>query len=127
MTVLPKRRVGKTKLEVTTLGLGGAPMGGFRATISDVEAKRVSPTERTLRDLITSGFLSSERPDVVQTAVERIRPTIVLRLCQGRIDDVDALPALVETNGDEPLPIDAVSVGHYVGVRPQAAERFRER
>ena len=29
---LPKRRVGKTKLEVTTLGLGGAPMGGFRAT-----------------------------------------------------------------------------------------------
>ena len=35
---LPKRRVGKTRLEVTTLGLGGAPMGGFRATISDQEA-----------------------------------------------------------------------------------------
>ena len=30
MTTLPRRRVGKTKLEVTTLGLGGAPMGGFR-------------------------------------------------------------------------------------------------
>ena len=29
MTVLPKRRVGKTKLEVTTLGLGGAPMLRF--------------------------------------------------------------------------------------------------
>ncbi len=39
-TVLPKRRVGKTKLEVATLGLGGAPMGGFRATISDAEAVR---------------------------------------------------------------------------------------
>ncbi len=35
---LPKRRVGKTKLEVTTIGLGGAPMGGFRATISDAES-----------------------------------------------------------------------------------------
>jgi D-threo-aldose 1-dehydrogenase len=42
MTVLPKRRVGKTKLEVTTLGLGGAPMGGFRATISDAEAVALS-------------------------------------------------------------------------------------
>ena len=38
MTILPKRRVGRTKLEVTTLGLGGAPMGGFRATIPDAEA-----------------------------------------------------------------------------------------
>ena len=36
--ILPKRRVGKTGLEVTTLGLGGAPMGGFRATISDQNA-----------------------------------------------------------------------------------------
>ena len=38
MIILPKRRVGRTKLEVTTLGLGGAPMGGFRATIPDAEA-----------------------------------------------------------------------------------------
>ena len=38
MTTLPKRKVGKTNLEVTTLGLGGAPMGGFRAAISDAEA-----------------------------------------------------------------------------------------
>ena len=38
MTVLPKRKVGKTKIEVTTLGLGGAPMGGFRANIPDSEA-----------------------------------------------------------------------------------------
>ena len=42
MTVLPKRRVGKTKLEVTTLGLGGAPMGGFRATISVAQLTRIS-------------------------------------------------------------------------------------
>ncbi len=97
------------------------------ATLSAVEAKRVSPTERILRDLITSGFLSSERSDVAQTAVERIRPTIVLRLFQGKIDEVDSLPALGERNGDAPLPIDAVSVGHYLGVRPQAAELALDR
>jgi hypothetical protein len=34
---LPKRRVGKTKLEVTTIGLGGAPMSGFRVTISEAD------------------------------------------------------------------------------------------
>jgi pimeloyl-ACP methyl ester carboxylesterase len=101
--------------------------GEDAATISEVEAKRVSPTERDLRDLITSGILSSERPDVVPTAGERIRPTIVIRLFQGRIDEVDSLPAPVEKNGDQPLPIDAVSVGHYVGVRPQAAELALDR
>ena len=35
---LKRRKVGTTKLEVTELGLGGAPLGGFRATISDAEA-----------------------------------------------------------------------------------------
>ena len=44
MSVLPKRKIGKTKLEVTTLGLGGAPMGGFRATISDAEAAALVET-----------------------------------------------------------------------------------
>jgi D-threo-aldose 1-dehydrogenase len=44
MTVLPKRRIGKTKLEVTTLGLGGAPMGGFRATIPEAEAAALVET-----------------------------------------------------------------------------------
>ena len=38
MTALKRRKVGKTKFEVTKLGLGGAPMGGFRATITDAEA-----------------------------------------------------------------------------------------
>ena len=41
MTTLKRRKVGKTKLEVTELGLGGAPMGGFRATISDAEAVKL--------------------------------------------------------------------------------------
>ena len=37
MSSPPPRRQ-RRELEVTTLGLGGAPMGGFRATISDAEA-----------------------------------------------------------------------------------------
>ena len=35
---MPRRKVGKTALEVTELGLGGAPIGGFRATIPDADA-----------------------------------------------------------------------------------------
>ena len=42
MTTLKRRKVGKTKLEVTELGLGGAPMGGFGATIPDAEAVRLA-------------------------------------------------------------------------------------
>ena len=38
MTTLKRRKIGTTRLEVTELGLGGAPMGGFRATISYAEA-----------------------------------------------------------------------------------------
>ena len=54
--------------------------------------------------------------------MEKVRPTIVLRLCQGEIQKVDALAAYVEGTEGVPLPIDAVSVGHYVGVSPQAGE-----
>ena len=61
MTVLPKRRVGKTKLEVTTLGLGGAPMGGFRATISDAEAVALSDAayDGGVRYFDTSRFMGT--------------------------------------------------------------------
>ncbi len=100
--------------------LGGR---GEAATISEQEALRVGPSERKLRDLITSTFLSSGPSDVARTAAEeKVRPTIVFRLFQGRIEDVDALPGFVDGNDGKTLPVYAVSVGHYVGVRPQAAE-----
>jgi D-threo-aldose 1-dehydrogenase len=38
MPALPRRRIGRTSLQVTELGLGGAPIGGFRVTIADSEA-----------------------------------------------------------------------------------------
>src|SRR5260370_28817689 len=37
-----KRRVGKTKLEVTTIGVGGAQMSGFRGTVSEADALALS-------------------------------------------------------------------------------------
>lgn len=89
MTVLPKRRVGKTKLEVTTLGLGGAPMGGFRATISDAEAVALSDTayEGGVRYFDTSPFYGYGRSELRMGAALREKPRedIVLSTKIGRI------------------------------------------
>jgi CHAT domain len=93
------------------------------ATTAEFELQRVSPTERTLRDLIASSFVSTGRSDADRTdAEERVCPSVVFRLVHGAIQDVGSLPAFLEGDDGEPLPVDAVSVGHYVGVRPQAAE-----
>lgn len=89
MTVLPKRRVGKTKLEVTTLGLGGAPMGGFRATISDAEAVALSDAayEGGVRYFDTSPFYGYGRSELRMGAALRNKPRedFVLSTKIGRI------------------------------------------
>ena len=46
MSVLPKRRVGKTKLEVTTLGLGVPPIPSLRASIPHAEATALTLAAR---------------------------------------------------------------------------------
>ena len=82
-----------------------------------------APPNARLRDLIARDFVSTERSDAARTDdAEKVRPTVVLRLFHGEIQDVASLPAFVEGTDGVPLPIDAVSVGHYVGVRPQAGE-----
>ena len=89
MTVLPKRRVGKTKLEVTTLGLGGAPMGGFRATISDAEAVALTDAayEGGVRYFDTSPFYGYGRSELRMGAALRDKPReeFVLSTKIGRI------------------------------------------
>ena len=89
MTTLPRRKVGKTKLEVTTLGLGGAPMGGFRATISDAEAVALSDAayEGGVRYFDTSPFYGYGRSELRMGAALREKPRqeFVLSTKIGRI------------------------------------------
>src|SRR5690242_10662409 len=86
---LPRRRVGKTKLEVTTLGLGGAPMGGFRANISDAEAAGLTDTayELGVRYFDTSPFYGYGRSELRMGAGLREKPRddYVLSTKIGRI------------------------------------------
>jgi len=89
MTVLPKRRVGKTALEVTELGLGGAPMGGFRATISDAEAIALTDAayDGGVRYFDTSPFYGYGRSELRMGAALRNKPrdSYVLSTKIGRI------------------------------------------
>src|SRR3569833_717820 len=86
---LPRRRVGKTRLEVTTLGLGGAPMGGFRATISDAEAVGLANDayELGVRYFDTSPFYGYGRSELRMSAELREKPrdSYVLSTKIGRI------------------------------------------
>jgi D-threo-aldose 1-dehydrogenase len=71
-----KRRVGRTGLMVSALGFGGAPIGGFRATIPDAEATALVEAAHaggvTLFD--TSPFYGYGRSELRMGAVLRNRP-----------------------------------------------------
>jgi D-threo-aldose 1-dehydrogenase len=76
MTTLKRRKVGKTNLEVTELGLGGAPMGGFRATISDAEATALADVayDGGVRYFDTSPYYGYGRSELRMGAALRARP-----------------------------------------------------
>src|SRR5258706_9027371 len=76
MTTLARRRIGKTKLEVTELGLGGAPMGGFRATISDAEAMALTDAAYAggVRYFDTSPYYGYGRSELRMGASLREKP-----------------------------------------------------
>jgi D-threo-aldose 1-dehydrogenase len=76
MTTLKKRKIGTTKLEVTELGLGGAPMGGFRATISDTDAMMITDAayEGGVRYFDTSPFYGYGRSELRMGAALRQKP-----------------------------------------------------
>ncbi len=101
MLELKRRRVGKTKLEVTELGLGGAPMGGFRATISEVEAIELTDDgyDAGIRYFDTSPYYGYGRSELRMGAALRGKPrdSYVLSTKIGRIFHVrkpgEALPA----------------------------------
>jgi D-threo-aldose 1-dehydrogenase len=89
MTALKRRLVGKTKLEVTELGLGGAPMGGFRAKISDAEAVTLTNAgyDAGVRYFDTSPFYGYGRSELRMGAALREKPrdSYVLSTKIGRI------------------------------------------
>ncbi|HEY6717852.1 MAG TPA: aldo/keto reductase [Reyranella sp.] len=89
MSALNRRKVGKTKLEVTELGLGGAPMGGFRARISDAEAVALTDAgyDEGVRYFDTSPFYGYGRSELRMGAALREKPRddFVLSTKIGRI------------------------------------------
>jgi CHAT domain/Lecithin:cholesterol acyltransferase len=81
----------------------------------------VSSDEREIEEILTRGFLPNQRSEGQRarrkTAPSR-RAAIEIGLeCDG-IQDV-AYEQVKSASGD---PIDAIAVGHYIGVKPQAAE-----
>jgi len=107
MTALKRRQVGKTKLEVTEIGLGGAPMGGFRATISDAEAVQLTNDgyDSGIRYFDTSPFYGYGRSELRMGAALREKPrdSYVLSTKIGRILHVrkpgEVLPKDFRENG----------------------------
>lgn len=91
------------------------------------EAPLVNECERELADLLTRGFISAARETAAsaaestvpppQTPVTTAVPRIKIRLCKAAIQDIGQSVA----NGE--LPVDAIAVGHYIGVKPVAAEK----
>jgi hypothetical protein len=87
----------------------------------------VSDSERELADLLTRGFSSAAQatagPSVGtavvpgQTAGAAPPPKIKMRLLKAKIQDVGQS----ETDGE--IPVDAIAVGHYIGVKPVDAEK----
>jgi len=107
MAELKRRKVGKTKLEITELGLGGAPMGGFRATISDAEATGLTNDayEAGIRFFDTSPYYGYGRSELRMGAALREKPrdSYVLSTKIGRILHVrkpgEVLPKDFRDNG----------------------------
>src|SRR3954447_10546669 len=73
---LTRRKIGTTNLEVTELGLGGAPMGGFRATISDADATMIveAAYDGGVRYFDTSPYYGYGRSELRMGAALRQKP-----------------------------------------------------
>ena len=77
-------------------------------------------TERALEELIVRGVLGTdagERP--ASTRPGGPQRTVRVALVRGEIERVGS--------AEEAIPIDAIAVGHYVGVKPQQAELALDR
>ena len=107
MPSLPRRRIGRTALEVTTLGLGGAPIGGFRTGIADAEAVALIDAAHAggVNFFDTSPYYGYGRSELRMGAALRDKPrdSYVLSTKIGRVMRAlrpgEAAPADLRTGG----------------------------
>jgi D-threo-aldose 1-dehydrogenase len=107
MDPLQKRRLGRTAIETTALGFGGAPIGGFRATIAEAEAQSLldAAWDGGVRFFDTSPFYGYGRSElrVGQALRNRPRGDYVLSTKIGRVMHAqrpgEAPPAGMRANG----------------------------
>jgi D-threo-aldose 1-dehydrogenase len=111
-TPLPSRRLGRTEIGVTTLGLGLAPLGNLYRAVSDEEARETLDTalELGIRYFDTApyyGFGLSERRagDALRGAPEVVISTKVGRLLKP-IADAD--PSVERCGFVSPMPFEPV-------------------
>ncbi|HEX8488629.1 MAG TPA: CHAT domain-containing protein [Propionibacteriaceae bacterium] len=105
-------------------GSGSAPV---RDRPEPAETAPLTAAERHLEDALVEGWLSGPRdarsevaPAPTSTAPP---PRIQLALTEGDIGDAHTVAAGATGGGDPTeLPVDTIAVGHYLGVKPQAAE-----
>src|SRR5918912_633369 len=76
MASMTPRRIGKTSLSVTPLGFGGAPIGGFRATVPEAEVTALLEAAWAggVRYFDTSPFYGYGRSELRFGAVLREKP-----------------------------------------------------
>jgi pimeloyl-ACP methyl ester carboxylesterase len=87
----------------------------------------VHESERELENILTCSFVSAPMAPVETSASSTKPPKISIRLLKAEIQDVGQ-PGTLEwpaSNGEScrAIPVDAIAVGHYIGVKPVAAER----
>jgi pimeloyl-ACP methyl ester carboxylesterase len=122
--LLAKRETEEARLRELILPLQA--VGAARGNTVE-EPPQVSDRERESEEILTRGFISAPKDMVgtsvspttppVQTDGAAPTPKIIIRLLKADIQDVGQ-PG---TGGE--IPVDAVAVGHYIGVKPVAAEK----
>jgi D-threo-aldose 1-dehydrogenase len=119
MTAFEKRRIGRTSLEVTVLGLGSATLGGSRINVSRADAEAIvrAAWAAGVRYIDTApyyGFGQAERC-VGDAMREKPRGEWVLSTKVGRLLRPRLTPT--ETGGRRrPMPFDAVYDYSYDGI-----------
>lgn len=117
------RRMGSRGVATPDASASERPVGEGRA--DEELARRYSPEQRKVEETVTRGFLAyrgegDDADDEPNGAGEEIESgRIEIGIFYGGIEKVHAQTL----RGARGYPVDAIAVGHYIGVQPQAAEK----